>query len=488
MATSKVIRYSFLAVAAAMLIGCGSGSDSAPEPVSSPPAPEYVDVNFQETILGRTRDEIVQLKNSAVIGSSSISQLPTLPEPFSIIEDGCSKKTVSFINSCSFTIQFVPTAEGSFSYSFDVPSDADNTVTVRINGTAVAESTGEPNPPQPPMSEIPVIGGDAQGVAFDTSGNLYISTASGKVAKLEAGNLSTFIPAGGAGMSFGKHIRYSQGNFYVQNTLSPGKNLGDGVDTVLLFAGTGGFIREIVRENSASPADFFDGIAVDPQGQLFVIVSDPLFNSYVGRVDADGSNFKPIVFRGDGNVYVPASLAVDAQGNIYVGTPSVVSKFDTDGNFIRTIVAEDEPGSRGFEFASHLAVDSADNLYVGNVKGVGTSTGSWNVLKFDSDGVFQGEFVAAGSGGLSSTPNDMSVDAQGALYIVDSSSESIAGVAKFTSEGSFDRIVAKNFAAGSTTIRSLQNATSAEARQRYYHELDLKAKALAKESPQQIQP
>lgn len=485
MKNSNVIRYSFLAVATAMLIGCGSDTThDDPKPAPTPPPPEYIDVNFEKTILGHKRAEIVPLKSKTAVSSISISQLPTLPEPFSVVEDGCSNKTVSFTSSCSFTIQFAPTAEGSFSHSFDVPSDANNTVTVRIKGTAAAESTGTPNPQQPPTSAIPVIGSRAQGAAFDSSGNLYISTESGKVAKLEAGNLSTFIPAGGAGMFFGKHIRYSQGNFYVQNTLNPGTNRGDGVDTVLLFAGTGGFIREIVRENPASLADFFEGIAVDAQGQLFVIVRTPLLDNYVGRADADGSNFKSIVASGMGQVYVPTSLAVDSKGNLYVGDPGVVSKFDSNGNFIQTIVSDDKPGSSGFEFASDLAVDSADNLYVGNAKGVSTGTITWNVLKFNSDGVFEREFIASGTGGLSSTPGDMSIDAQGALYIVDSFSESIAGVAKFTAEGSLDRIVAKNFTAGSAAIRSLQSATSAEALQAYYHELDLKAKALAKESSQ----
>lgn len=490
----KNSRYGSLAVAAALLAACGSGPDPepdpnpGPEPGSTSPLPEYIDVKFDETISGRTRSDTVALNSASFIGSTSISQLPTLPEPFRLTEDGCSKKPVASFTSCSFTVEFAPTGEGSFSHSFNVPSDATSTVTVRINGTAVAESTDEPNPPPPPVAEIPVIGAIAQGVAFDGSGSLYISTASGKVAKLVEGNLSTFIPAGGGGMSFGKDIRYSQGSFYIQNTLNPGTNLGDGVDSVLLFASTGGFIREIIRESSASPVDFFDGIAVGPQGRLFIIVSDPSFNSYVGRVDADGSDFRSIVFLGDGDVYVPVSIAVDSQENLYVGDPNVVSKFDADGNFIQTIVAEGGGGSRGFEFASHLAVDSADNLYIGNLKGVGTSTLAWNILKFNSDGVFEGEFVAAGAGGLGSDPDDMNVDAQGALYIVDSSSESIDGVAKFTAEGSFDQIVAKNFAASSTTMRSLQDAASAEARQRYYHALELKAKALAKESPQPIQP
>lgn len=486
MKTSNVICYSFLAATAVMLAGCGGDSPAdidSTDPDSSPTLPpEYIDVNFEEIILGRTRDEIVQLKSSTFVGYPSISQLPTLPEPFSIVEDGCSNQKVSFTSSCSFTIRFAPTEEGSFSHNFDVPSDADNTVTVRINGTAVAESTAEPKP-QPPISEIPVINSVAQGVAFDASGNLYISTASGKVAKLEAGSLSTFIPAGGAGMAFGKRIRYSQENFYILNTLGL-RSGGPQIDTVLLFTSAGGFIREIVREGSASPLNSIADIAVNSRGQLYAIAS----NRLVDRIDTDGSNLTTVINSGDGGIFVPTSLTVDSQGNLYVGTPSVVSKFDADGNFIRTIVAEDNPGSSGFEFASHLAVDSAGNLYVGNIKGVGTSKPSWNVLKFNSDGVFEGEFVAAGTGGLSSAPEDMTIDAQGALYVADSSSETIAGVAKFTSEGSFDRIVAKNFAVGSTTIRSLQSALSTEVRQLYEHELDLKAKALAKASSQQIQP
>lgn len=124
----------------------GSGSSSGnPSDPDRPAAPEdvQIDVSFGEQPLGTTREEIIALQGTS-ISSVDISQLPTLPAPFRLVDDGCSNKTISLFTSCKFILRFEPTTAGSFRYSFDVPTDADHKFTVSISGNGLDAG---PNPP-----------------------------------------------------------------------------------------------------------------------------------------------------------------------------------------------------------------------------------------------------------------------------------------------------------------------------------------------------
>ena len=311
-----------------------------------------------------------------------------------------------------------------------------------MSGTGIASAGLPPTPP------IPAIGSKAKGLAFDSADNLYISTESGKVVKLEGGVPSTFIPEGRGGLDFGKYIRFSQGHFYINNVLNAGTNPDTGSDEVLLFNQTGAFVRKLIIESKEDGSQGFHmkGMAVNVQGQLYMggFGLSPLSTKEVVRVDANGQNFKVLPVVGERRVGAPTSLALDSMGNLYVGDFGMVSKFDANGTFLQNIVEKGVANS-GFESATHLAVDQADNLYVGNLKGAGTATPAWNLLKFNSSGAFQGEFIPAGTGGLSPHPEDIGFDSQGFLYIAD---ERVGGVIRFTPAGSFDRVVVENFGEG----------------------------------------
>lgn len=299
----------------------------------------------------------------------------------------------------------------------------------------------------PPPSTIPAMGSKAKGLAFDLSDNLYVSTESGRVVKLEGEVLSTFIPAGRGSLDLGKHLRFSQGHFYINNVFKAGTNLDAGVDEILLFTEAGTFVRRLLTElKDTSHIFHFEEIAVNAQGQLYMAGFGLSSSSpkQVVRVDANGQNFAVLPIVGEGGMGAPTSLSIDSKGDLYVGDFGKVSKFDTNGTFPQKIV-ERGTGNSGFESATHLAVDREDNLYIGNLKGAGTTSPTWNLLKFDSNGVFQGEVVSAGASGLSHHPEEIGFDSQGFLYIAD---DGVGGVIRFTPAGSFDRVVVKNFAEG----------------------------------------
>lgn len=470
----SAMRYVIVGAMLAALAGCAGSSGDGED--------DRIDIEFGDREVGSVKDESVTIMG--IEGEMKVSGLPALPAPFSIVNDECSNQTVTTADWCTFTIRFAPATTGYFSHTFDVPTNAANKITVSMRGNGITSGgTGTPPLPSPPpqaSSGAPVIGSEARGLIFDTTGMMYISTAVGKLARLEGNNLSTFVPAGsGTGLEFGNEIRFSQGHLYVQNTLGGTPIFGAGTDTVLLFTDTGGFVRELIREDAPTSNRGFTSIAVNSRGQLYVagidLDSTFLVPGFVSRIDADGQNLKTVLLPGEGGVFVPTSLAIDSEGNVYVGDPGVVSKFDADGVFLGTVVTDDS-GIGGFEFASHLAVDRDDNLYVGNLKGVGAATQAWNVLKFRSDGVFQGEFVKAGAGGMGAYPNDMGFDAQAALYVADSSGD-IDGVARFTSSGSFDRLMARNTAAAAA-LRMLDDAAKGDSKARHYREIKSRYRAL----------
>lgn len=327
----------------------------------------------------------------------------------------------------------------------------------------------------PFLSAVSTIGDLPKGLTFDSQNNLYISTVGGKVMKLNGINISTFIPEGNAGLDFNRHIRFSQGNFYVQNVLNVGHATLPHIDEVLLFNSTGAFVRKLLDENAIS-VPFFEVIAVNAQGQLYV----EAWNSstfVVVRVDSDGKNLTNIVQNSAGGVLLPTSMAIDSNGNLYVGTPSVVSKFSADGTFIAKIAQD---GLNGFGFASNLSVDRNNNLYIGNLilGAEATTPSAWNVLRFNSQGAFLGEFIPAGAAGLSAFPDDMAFDSQGRLYIADFIG--VDGVARFTQSGAFDRTGVKDFGLS----KPLEKSQKQEEKERHYKELELKDKILAGEVSQ----
>jgi hypothetical protein len=80
--------------------------------------------------------------SNAGTGNLTINTITTPSSPFSITSDGCSGQTLSSSASCSVTVKFAPTTEGTFTDSITISSnDADNpSVIVTLSGTATLPS------------------------------------------------------------------------------------------------------------------------------------------------------------------------------------------------------------------------------------------------------------------------------------------------------------------------------------------------------------
>ncbi len=111
-------------------------------------------IPFGSVTTNTSSDQTVTVNNDGnadlVIGN--IAQNDTLATPFSIQSDNCSGETKIPADSCSFIVRCLPTATGSFSDSFDIPSnDTDEnpvTVDVSCDGT----------PPVPDIEVTDAIG------------------------------------------------------------------------------------------------------------------------------------------------------------------------------------------------------------------------------------------------------------------------------------------------------------------------------------------
>ncbi len=134
--------------------------------VTAPSAPQIVIIDsvaptndlqipFGTVTNGVTSDQTVTVSNSGntslVIGT--IASANPLAVPFSITTDNCSGKTIVPAGTCSLTVRFAPVSSGTYSDSFDIPSNDPTTpsATVSVSGTGN-------NPPTAPSLVSPANG------------------------------------------------------------------------------------------------------------------------------------------------------------------------------------------------------------------------------------------------------------------------------------------------------------------------------------------
>ena len=127
---------------------------------------------------------------------------------------------------------------------------------------------------------------------------------------------------------------------------------------------------------------------------------------------------------------LPAGIAVDSSGNIYVADVrnQCIQKFSSNGQFI-TKWGSYGSGDGQFGDAYSVAVDTSGNVYVAD----GDSS---RIQKFTSNGQFITEWgsYGTGDGQFTGGPPGIAVDSSGNVYAADKGS---ARIQKFTSNGQF---------------------------------------------------
>lgn len=189
------------------------------------------------------------------------------------------------------------------------------------------------------------LAGNLQFLAFDPSGNLYVSNSSaGTISKITpAGAVSTFIPASDGLVNPNGIAFDSSGNMYVADF---------GNDSIAQFnATTGALITlDYASISIAGPS----GLAFDSSGNLWVAsYDDGTVNEYLSASSFTSSNTYNV---GSG----PEGLAFDSSGNLYVANrgSNTISEISTLG--VPSTFAS------GLNQPNGLAFDAVGNLYVAN--------------------------------------------------------------------------------------------------------------------------
>jgi len=165
------------------------------------------------------------------------------------------------------------------------------------------------------------------------------------------------------------------------------------------------------------------GIAVDNSGNVYV--ADTF--TRVQKFNSSGTFISQFGVPGvvNGGFVTPFKVATDSAGNVYVSdsdsTAARVQKFNSSGVF-QFVVG-------GFlNSATGIAVDSADNFYVGD-------QGNHRIRKFSSAGVLITSWGSSGTGDNQfDSPMGLAIDASDNVYVVDSANNRVQ---KFTSTGTF---------------------------------------------------
>jgi DNA-binding beta-propeller fold protein YncE len=207
--------------------------------------------------------------------------------------------------------------------------------------------------------------GEAVGVAVNSKGHVFVFTrgnSTGPAYAAAAAQLLEFAPDGKFLREIGHHL-YAW-SFAHAVKVDKDDNIwvtDKGSDMVIKFSPEGRVLMVIGRKQEASdentgplkhlkpPLPPIDGmfrqvtdVAWDAAGNSYI--SDGYINSRIAKVDKDGNWLKSWGEPGDqpGQLNTPHSIALDAQGNVYVADRGNrrIQVFDSDGKFLRQITID----------------------------------------------------------------------------------------------------------------------------------------------------
>ncbi|MGA3017764.1 MAG: hypothetical protein ABSF62_11640 [Bryobacteraceae bacterium] len=295
-------------------------------------------------------------------------------------------------------------------------------------------------------------------MAFDAQGNIYFSdsglamvlkVATNGVISVVAGNgLSN--GGGDGGLAVGASLGYPQGlafdssgNLYIaERDASDVRKVDTNgiITTVVGMGGQGGFSGDGGPATKAliqGPS----GIAVDRSGNLYIA---DYGNNRIRMVTASTGIITTIAgsnttgFAGDGGpatkatFWFPTGIAVDSSGNVYVADTynHVIRKINTTG-IISTVAGSNQSGFAGdngpatkAELAAPQGVtlDASGNLYIAdtaneriryvNLSGIITTIAGTGTTGFSGDG-------SLATGATFGNPVAVALDASGAVYVAD---------------------------------------------------------------------
>lgn len=173
-------------------------------------------------------------------------------------------------------------------------------------------------------------------------------------------------------------------------------------------------------------------IAIDSSGNIYVADAE---NFRVQKFDSNGTYLSQFGSFGtdNGEFILPASVAIDSSGNIYVSDAGVyideesrIQKFDSDGTYLSQFGSTGS-GDGEFYLPLSLYIDSEDNIYVSD-----SSPSENRIQKFDSDGAYLSQFGSSGTDdGEFTFPASLVIDSLGYIYVNDTASLGVEMLIEF---------------------------------------------------------
>lgn len=197
------------------------------------------------------------------------------------------------------------------------------------------------------------------GLAVDAQGNLYVADFEGtRIEKFDqSGNFltkwSTEDPVGPVGLGVD-----SKGNVYVGNHRTHDHY-------IQKFDSTGHLLTEWGSNGSddgqfaAGPTSGIEDLVVDKQDNIYV--TDPL-NHRIQKFDSNGNFLAQFGVYGGDQFDRPFTVAVDAQGNIYLNDGRFLQKLNPDGKFLAQWSTGPQAGG-DLDRTNRIAVDAQGDIY-----------------------------------------------------------------------------------------------------------------------------
>jgi DNA-binding beta-propeller fold protein YncE len=256
-------------------------------------------------------------------------------------------------------------------------------------------------------------------VALDSSNNIYVTEPEDEgyyswVVKLTAGGL--YLTQWGSDGSGPGQLEDPQGvavdssnNIYVASNGRVEKFASNGTHPTQWGSyGTG-------------PGQFENpqGVAVDSSNNVYVVDYSNDDNDRIEKFSSSGTYLTQWGSYGTahGQFSGPAGIAVDSSNNVYVADAgnSRVEKFDSNGNYLRQLGSYGG-GNGQFNYPVGIAADSSNNVYVADYN-------NNRIEKFDSNGNYLTQWGSSGTNnGQFESPHGIAVDSSGNfIYVVDGS-------------------------------------------------------------------
>jgi len=438
-------------------------------------------VNFGQVTVGSNTTQTVVLSMNTALTLASVQT----SGDYSVQSNSCGLNTPLAAGTvCSLQVQFTPSVPGrrwfpllvtdsnSIKYAFGLEGVGLGSVfafTPGIINTVAGKGNYGYSGDGGPATDAVLY--DPEGVAVDSSGNIYVAEAfNGVIRKVDtngiintvAGNgITGYSGDGGPATSAEFYdpasvALDSAGNLYIADTNNTVIRKVDANGIITTIAGTGG--RTYTGDGGpAVNATLFNpyGIAVGSGGVLYIADTG---NAAVRKVDANGiittvAGTGVLGYSGDGGPATAAQIgsahgvAVDGAGNLYIADNynNVIRKVDSSG-IITTFAGNGSMGTSGdggpainapLYYPVQVAADSAGNVYIVDsserVRKVDTAGTIYTVAGF-----FPASFWYGGDGGPATkaefqTPFGVAVDNLGNIYIADLGNQRVRKVDVTTS-------------------------------------------------------